>query len=344
MDMDWLEGGTCLKCDRGGGNLLPCSQSGCPVALHENCTNGRPKFDDEGNFYCPYCWYKHEVLKTQELRKKAMEAKKALANFLDFGKVGADKEKENGETDEGKEINDRMGNDQVENQFMEVEQDQNDDRNNAKLAGSFDQFKMIPENQRDPCLSDLSENTNISNGHEKTPGVESLVDSTSKEISIEEKISKTHEIEILEYGDTTQPEASGQVDDSGQLKVVEDQLQKEPCNACCVEGENAVNGSLNISKEHMPDPVDLKQGRREEEEKMDPRKLGTEMSDSDMDTISLHQRRLRRSSKKVQSKNVDSPKKLSSPRGATLEKIDRPRNEKITSSKKSTQQVSAEKL
>ncbi|OIW17383.1 hypothetical protein TanjilG_22495 [Lupinus angustifolius] len=80
--IDLLDKDLCICCNQGG-EVLVCSEKGCPVTLHVNCFESEPKFDDSGNFYCPYCWYKRAVDKCQELREKAMTAKKALSNFLD---------------------------------------------------------------------------------------------------------------------------------------------------------------------------------------------------------------------------------------------------------------------
>ncbi|KAL9453927.1 hypothetical protein AB3S75_009517 [Citrus x aurantiifolia] len=81
MDVDLLEEEPCIQCNRRDENLLVCSQSGCPISVHENRLSCGVKFDDVGNFYCPYCWYKCELMRTKELRKKAMETKKELACF-----------------------------------------------------------------------------------------------------------------------------------------------------------------------------------------------------------------------------------------------------------------------
>ncbi|XVF76671.1 hypothetical protein PTKIN_Ptkin13bG0285500 [Pterospermum kingtungense] len=55
--------------------------------------NCEPKFDDTGKFYCPYCWFKRELARTKELRKKAMLAKKELSNFICVRRDGKNEEK-----------------------------------------------------------------------------------------------------------------------------------------------------------------------------------------------------------------------------------------------------------
>lgn len=83
-DMDWTETEVCIKCDNGG-NLLFCSDSNCPLAVHEECMHCSAQFDSLGNFYCPYCSHKRAMLETRKAREKAMLAKKALSAFLDEG-------------------------------------------------------------------------------------------------------------------------------------------------------------------------------------------------------------------------------------------------------------------
>lgn len=75
--------------------MLVCSQTDCPVSVHVTCIGSEPKFDDSGNFFCPYCAYKRALKKTRELREKAILAKKALSSFLDKHQtVHKDKEKQ----------------------------------------------------------------------------------------------------------------------------------------------------------------------------------------------------------------------------------------------------------
>ncbi|KAK8468370.1 hypothetical protein PHAVU_006G012311 [Phaseolus vulgaris] len=84
--VDWLDKIICVCCDdKGEEGILVCSESRCPVTVHSNCIGSEPKFDDSGNFYCPYCWYKRVVDTCQQLREKSLVAKKALSHFLDSG-------------------------------------------------------------------------------------------------------------------------------------------------------------------------------------------------------------------------------------------------------------------
>jgi hypothetical protein len=83
VPVDSLEDNICITCNKLGGELLVCSQTDCPVSVHVTCIGSEPKFDDSGNFFCPYCAYKRALKKTRELREKAILAKKALSSFLD---------------------------------------------------------------------------------------------------------------------------------------------------------------------------------------------------------------------------------------------------------------------
>ncbi|KAK7333946.1 hypothetical protein VNO80_30727 [Phaseolus coccineus] len=84
--VDWLDKIICVCCDdKGEEGILVCSESRCPVTVHSNCIGSEPKFDDSGNFYCPYCWYKRVMDTCQQLREKSLVAKKVLSHFLDSG-------------------------------------------------------------------------------------------------------------------------------------------------------------------------------------------------------------------------------------------------------------------
>ncbi|KAK7360623.1 hypothetical protein VNO77_02631 [Canavalia gladiata] len=83
--VDLLDRSICICCNTEGEEegVLVCGERGCPVTVHANCVGSEPKFDDSGNFYCPYCWYKRAVDTCRQLREKAMIAKNALSAFLD---------------------------------------------------------------------------------------------------------------------------------------------------------------------------------------------------------------------------------------------------------------------
>ncbi|KAK8327145.1 hypothetical protein V6Z11_A11G162200 [Gossypium hirsutum] len=93
MITDLLGGEFGYSCNGRSGQVLVCSENGCSIAIHKMCINIEPQFDDTGKFYCPYCWYKREVATTEELRKRAMLAKRELSNFMHFKRDGGNEEK-----------------------------------------------------------------------------------------------------------------------------------------------------------------------------------------------------------------------------------------------------------
>ncbi|KAJ0500400.1 putative transcription factor MYB-HB-like family [Helianthus annuus] len=81
--MDWTENRQCVLCDKGDGNLLVCTDDGCPISVHKNCMGCEAHFDDAGNFHCPYCVYKQYTQEASQLRSKVMLTKKALSTFFE---------------------------------------------------------------------------------------------------------------------------------------------------------------------------------------------------------------------------------------------------------------------
>ncbi|XP_028778438.1 uncharacterized protein LOC114737016 isoform X2 [Neltuma alba] len=95
-DMRWnfLGRESCFSCNEVG-EVLVCAERDCPISLHAKCLCTEPKFDDKGNFYCPYCWYKRAWAEAQESRKKAFLAKKDLSKFFTQNGLTSDKLAEN---------------------------------------------------------------------------------------------------------------------------------------------------------------------------------------------------------------------------------------------------------
>ncbi|KAH9745520.1 hypothetical protein KPL70_004103 [Citrus sinensis] len=275
MDVDLLEEEPCIKCNRRDENLLVCSQSGCLISVHENCLSCGVEFDDVGNFYRPYCWYKCELMRTKELRKKAMETKKKLACFIDSKSFSGDKKKENCRTDKANELSisslheernygyggceDRMDDVQVEDLIVEVEFELENDGDNAKTADSCDRFKRALESQSDPLAVHSHPGDKINNSRDKTPGIGSLVNYTSKERPIDmRRLFKTN-------------------------------CKKSLTQLYCVGEENIVDILLNLWKGDIPDTEKLRE-EKQEEENVDPRTLRNEMSDSDIEPMSMRLR------------------------------------------------------
>jgi uncharacterized Zn finger protein (UPF0148 family) len=85
---DLLAGSTdtnfCVKCNEGS-QLLVCNTSHCPLVVHEICLGSSPRFDKNGNFYCPFCTYSLAISEYLEAKKKASLARKELSNFVRTG-------------------------------------------------------------------------------------------------------------------------------------------------------------------------------------------------------------------------------------------------------------------
>lgn len=89
--MGWSEKDFCIKCNKGG-KVLVCSDSRCPITVHEKCMGFPAKFDEMGKFYCPYCVYRQAVEASHQAREKALSRKKALSNFLDAKMINGDRQ------------------------------------------------------------------------------------------------------------------------------------------------------------------------------------------------------------------------------------------------------------
>ncbi|CAH9099139.1 unnamed protein product [Cuscuta epithymum] len=80
----------CIKCD-GGGKMLVCSDSSCPIVVHEKCMGCRPYFDREGNFYCPYCLCRQTTAESSKAMELVLLKKRALSAFLNKETVNSEK-------------------------------------------------------------------------------------------------------------------------------------------------------------------------------------------------------------------------------------------------------------
>jgi hypothetical protein len=69
---------SCLKCGKSGQLLRCCS---CPLAAHDSCFGSSGRFDD-GQFYCPVCFYSKAAEAYKKAEKALSEAKKNLSGFF----------------------------------------------------------------------------------------------------------------------------------------------------------------------------------------------------------------------------------------------------------------------
>lgn len=98
---------TCFVCDGKDDWVLVCHGEGCFISIHQSCTCDEPDFDEFGNFFCPYCWYKRLVLKSSKLREKL--------SVIDKSGVSVNVAEEQGRSRECDESHER---------FMAMEKDQ----------------------------------------------------------------------------------------------------------------------------------------------------------------------------------------------------------------------------
>nr|XP_043607419.1 uncharacterized protein LOC122579331 [Erigeron canadensis]XP_043607421.1 uncharacterized protein LOC122579331 [Erigeron canadensis] len=77
----------CIVCDKGGNHLLVCKADDddgcCPISVHQTCIGCKARFDDAGNFHCPYCRYKKSVSEFRKIKEMVLLTKQALSNFLE---------------------------------------------------------------------------------------------------------------------------------------------------------------------------------------------------------------------------------------------------------------------
>lgn len=106
--MGWSEKDFCIKCDKGG-KVLVCSDSRCPIAVHEKCLGFPAKFDEMGRFYCPYCVYRQAIEEAHQAREKALSRKKALSKFLDTKMTNGNWQTQKTGISKGKELSQLPG-------------------------------------------------------------------------------------------------------------------------------------------------------------------------------------------------------------------------------------------
>lgn len=138
----------CIKCDRGG-KVLSCSDSGCPIAVHEKCLGFTAKFDNAGNFYCPYCSYRRATEECRRAREKALLRKKALSCFMNMQMLNEDKHMYEGGILEQKELG-KLQNGVKENYNLDSENilDQAIPQDNPVQPEEGQEDKFVPDNAR----------------------------------------------------------------------------------------------------------------------------------------------------------------------------------------------------
>ncbi|PSR96455.1 Autoimmune regulator like [Actinidia chinensis var. chinensis] len=285
LEINWIEKEVCIKCDKGG-KLLVCSDTNCPLAVHEECMSCSAQFDSKGNYHCPYCSYKQAMLGTRKARKKALLAKKALSVFLDKGMVEGHLQKQKAqrvgrkETEPSKVLGDtkhddtgnKVYGDEAGNHSVQLEEDQREERFDVECMTTICVHEV---NERNDALSRCGDDARTDDGGQRN-------------IAIEQRMQPGSIIACGDGGACSRKRDTGhryeivQVDNSVQERVLQGELaelQAGPLSASSVEKEkNIVEEELDsaeIVKEHG--------GRRQEEKAMQDQEQGTTGSSRERD-------------------------------------------------------------
>ncbi|OWM73864.1 hypothetical protein CDL15_Pgr018924 [Punica granatum] len=230
-----VEKKVCVRCGKRG-QMLVCSEAGCPVAIHEKCLPCKPKSDESGNYYCPYCSYKRMMEKVEMSRRKAILAKQALSNFLD-ARVGhgLQKPQKDGGSNRKQASSSPLGNQNRDDDGVGVENDRDDcqftDQDQAHksvnevLATPSGKCDEVPETRVDQSASSAH------GQHEETSGVVE---------GVQEKDSPA-------VVDQPQKETSNSCHE---LTVRESRENQETSNACQVK-EKTRGGKRKHNKQHQ---------------------------------------------------------------------------------------------
>lgn len=238
--IDCFQKDTCTRCDESG-DLLVCTEPGCPIALHELCMSCEPSFDEDGRFYCPYCSYKRALIRVNELRRKTMVAKRALSDFIDTRMVGGDNSPRMGEAGKkksddvstcGGDVNlpnhgSHLCNESSRDHDIQVEQNQsNEGEDRARAGGDVEPTSMVGVNSE---IHDGPIVSNVSNSSHSAPTVQPCEDRMDEETH-EAETSGTHQVESLEDkedGITMDKEILRPIDDIQDDRIAMDHGQLE---------------------------------------------------------------------------------------------------------------------
>lgn len=340
-EIKWTWPSKCIRCDKGG-EVLVCSDPVCRLAVHKKCMNCSAAFDGKGNFFCPYCWYRHTVVKSNEARKRAMSSKRALSTFLDTKTLCGNQQKQKTESSNGRkplsttarccnENVHRLDCDEVYNQSVQAENDQQEE-----FAQDFVQRQVVVEHQWH-----MRSSVGHGDGDGNLYGIEEGTKSADESFQVfvaNQKFDGVKQLLAVEVREMIQKEHSREVGDLQKEGVAEDQQEAEPLNDCYLEEETTLLGDFSVlTKGKQVDAKITEEdlGRRKEEEQMKPQQettatlprgdpaslmheksnIGFGMIDSCRDTRTsiTHKRHVaQRAKHKMGSHNVDLQKKSSS--------------------------------
>ncbi|XP_023529671.1 uncharacterized protein LOC111792440 [Cucurbita pepo subsp. pepo] len=298
---DCFQKDICIRCDESGG-LLVCTEIGCPIALHEYCMSCKPSFDEEGRFYCPYCSYKRALVIVNELRRKAMAAKRKLSDFIDNRMVSGANSPQLGEAGKKKvtEVstcgvdvdlpNHESSRDQEDMQVGQNRSNQGEDH--ARTAGDVQLSTVMGVNSKNHEGPSVS---SVSNGIHSTHEVQPCEDAMN-----EEGTHQDESLEDKEDGKTMEEENFRFTDDIEDKEIVKDQGQPKIPND---EEETAV------------DDVDLGAGRASQDtgdgaEQIQPENIHPASGNNDLknETFVKKKRFKMKANRKVDRKDFNSPR------------------------------------
>lgn len=346
-EVDCFRKDTCIRCDESGG-LLVCTEIGCPIALHEYCMSCEPTFDEEGRFYCPYCSYKKALVRANELRRKAMVAKKALSDFIDTRMVSGGNSPQIGEAAKkkastcGVDVNlpdheSHLGSESLGDQAVQVERNQsNEGEDHEKTAGDARSTVGVnAENHDNPIVS------NVSNSINSTPEVQPLEDSMNEEETREADASGTHLVESLEDkddGKMMEEETLRLTDDIQNEGIVKDRGQPETSNAHNDEEETAVDVvDHGVEREPQDNGDGGEQIQLDKEGMLENINVGSGNGDLKNETIVKKKRFKTKANRRIDLQKFSSPRKSTRIRTpepgknhvTKIEKVSVPRNLKL---------------
>ncbi|KAF7833289.1 protein CHROMATIN REMODELING 4-like isoform X1 [Senna tora] len=180
--LDLLDRKICVSCNEGG-EVLVCSERDCPITLHAKCFCIEPKFDDMGNFYCPYCCFKRALAEAQEFRKKAMTAKKDLCSFFRQNISTSDKMGQKDMETERKDLKELpvvgngisldhcngQGNDSVHSQHLKKVRDQQNEMERVTTSANQHEIEVEDESHANPQKVNTSDSRPRHYREEKAP-------------------------------------------------------------------------------------------------------------------------------------------------------------------------------
>ncbi|KAI8008657.1 hypothetical protein LOK49_LG07G02843 [Camellia lanceoleosa] len=260
LEMDWTEKEVCIKCDKGG-EVLGCSDSCCPLAVHEECMHCSARFDGAGNFYCPYCSYKRAMLERCKARKKAMLAKKALSIFLNVDphkqkaeRVGR-KEPNPSTVVRDTEYNDTRNKLELNRNevSVQIEAHHREERFNCECTTSIVPYKgaeaSATNERNDVVLSRCGDNARpydgrqhkIVIGKQMRAGPIIACGHVGGACCREEETG--HQFKMVQVGKSVQVEHPRLVDHHQSERVVQDEQQAQPLSASPLEEETTLGGA-----------------------------------------------------------------------------------------------------